>query len=196
MTRIVDLPALTTITNSLVFIADDTADGNRSKKVTLAQLVALSAGPRGLPGAEGPTGPTGPSGPAGPGANQSLNTSSSVVFRGVSISSAEGITFSDGTVQTTAFRRSVQDLTSMSVGNVSLTVNDISAPILTANPPAAGRNLYLPNPGASSAGFVLIVRNRSAAHTFDLWGGLANLATVGTLSSVQVACDGYTWFII
>lgn len=196
MTQIVNLPALTTITNSLVFMADDTSDGNRSKKVTLSQLVALSAGPRGLQGIQGPTGPSGPTGPTGPGANQSLNTSSSVIFQGITVSSDQGVTFGDGTTQITAYKRTVQDLTSMAVGNVSLTVNEISAPILTANPSAIGRNLYLPNPDNSSAGFVLIIRNRSSSYTFDVWGGLANIATVGALSTLQIACDGYTWFIV
>lgn len=197
MTQIVNLPALTTITNSLIFPAADTSDGNRTKKITLDQLIALSAGPRGPQGLAGTQGPSGPSGPSGPNADQSVNTGSSVTFNSVSITnSVTGITFGDGTSQVTAYKRAIRDLTEFSLGNVSLTAPEINAPILTGNPTVSGRNLYLPNAGAALEGMILIVRNRSSTQTFDVWGGLTNLATVGTQSAVQIACDGYSWFVV
>ena len=197
MTQIVNLPALTTITNTLIFPAADTADGNRTKKVTLNQLIALSAGPRGVQGVAGAPGPSGPAGPSGPSANQSVNTGSSVTFQSLTVvSTATGITFGDGTVQVTAYKKAVQDLTEFSIGNISLTASQITAPLLTGSPSVSGRNLYLPTANAALAGVILIVRNRSNTHTFDVWGGLANLATIATSSAVQIACDGYTWFVV
>ena len=197
MTQIVNLPALTTITNTLIFPAADTADGNRTKKVTLNQLVALSAGPAGLQGVAGAAGPSGPSGPAGPTADQSVNTGSSVTFQSLSVvNTATGITFGDGSVQVTAYKKAVRDLTEFSIGNISLTASQITAPLLTGSPAVSGRNLYLPTANTSLAGVILIVRNRSNTNTFDVWGGLANLATIATSSAVQIACDGYTWFVV
>ena len=197
MTQIVNLPTLTTITNSLIFPAADTADGNRTKKVTLNQLIALSAGPRGPQGVAGAPGTNGPPGPSGPPADQSVNTSSSVTFQSLTVvNTTTGITFGDGSVQFTAYKKAVQDLVEFSIGNISLTASQIIAPILTGSPSVSGRNLYLPTANASLAGVVLIVRNRSNTHTFDVWGGLANLATIATTSAVQIACDGYTWFAV
>jgi hypothetical protein len=197
MTQIVNLPALTTITNTLVFPAADTSDGNRTKKVALSQLIALSAGPRGPAGIPGVPGPSGPQGPSGPNANQTLNTSSVVTFRSVSITSpTAGITFGDNTVQLTAYKKTIQDLTQFSVGNISLTANEITAPILTGNPTVSGRNLYLPTASGALAGTILIVRNRSSTYTFNVWGGLSNLATISSNSAVQIACDGYAWFVV
>lgn len=197
MTQIVNLPSLTTITNSLIFVAADTADNNRTKKVTLDQLVALSAGPQGLPGPAGAPGVPGPSGPSGPGADQSVNTSSAVTFSSITISStASGITFGDGSTQVSAYSVSTRDLTEFSIGNISLTSDDINSVIMTGNPSQGGRNLYLPTAGSDVSGVVLIIRNRNSTFTFDVWGGLTNLATVGTQGSVQIACDGYSWFVI
>ena len=197
MTQIVNLPTLTTITNTLIFPAADTSDGNRTKKVTLDQLVALSAGPRGLQGVPGAPGPEGPQGPVGPPADQSVNTSSSVTFQSLAVVNTDtGITFGDGSVQVTAYKKVVQDLTAFSSGNVSLTASQITAPLLTGSPTVGGRNLYLPTATTDLAGVILIVRNRSNTYTFDVWGGLANLATIATTSAVQIACDGYTWFVV
>jgi hypothetical protein len=197
MTQIVNLPALTTITNTLIFPAADTADGNRTKKVTLNQLIALSAGPRGPQGVAGAPGTDGPPGPSGPPADQSVNTGSSVTFQSLTVvNTTTGITFGDGSVQFTAYKKAVQDLVEFSIGNISLTASQITAPILTGSPTVSGRNLYLPTSNASLAGVILIVRNRSNTHTFDTWGGLANLATIATTSAVQIACDGYTWFVV
>lgn len=197
MTQIVNLPSLTTITNSLIFPAVDTADGNRTKKVTLDQLIALSAGPRGPIGVPGVQGPIGPSGPTGPSANQTVNTSSLVTFRGITVTgSTTGITFGDGTKQVTAYRNSIQELTAFSVGNVSLTTEQITSNVLTGNPPVAGRNLYLPDATTANAGIILIVRNRNNSHTFDVWGGLTKIITLGTTSAVQIASDGYSWFLL
>jgi hypothetical protein len=196
MTQIVNLPSLTTITNSLIFPAADISDGNRTKKVTLDQLIALSAGPRGPAGVAGVQGPSGPVGPTGPSANQSVNTTSSVTFQSVTVAnSATGVTFGDGSVQVTAYKRSIQDLTAFLLGNISLTPSDISAPILSGDPTVSGRNLYLPTANASLAGLTLIVRNRSTSYTFDLWGGLTKLATISAPGAVQIACDGYSWFV-
>lgn len=197
MTQIVNLPALTTITNTLIFPAADTADGNRTKKVTLNQLIALSAGPRGPQGVAGTQGPSGPEGPSGPSADQTVNTGSSVTFQSLTVvSTATGITFGDGSVQVTAYKKAVQDLTAFSSGNISLTASQITASLLTGSPSVNGRNLYLPTANAALAGVILIVRNRSNTYTFDVWGGLANLATIATTSAVQIACDGYTWFVV
>lgn len=197
MTQIVNLPALTTITNSLVFPAADTGDGNRTKKVTLGQLVSLSAGPRGPTGQPGIPGPSGPIGPSGPNANQSLNTSSSVLFQSIQINSnTAGITFSDGTIQTTAYRKTTQDLTDISSGDVTLSANQITAPILTVQPPVSGRNLYLPTPSATTAGLILIVKNRSGSNSLAVWGGFGLLSVIDPDTAVQVACDGFTWFVI
>lgn len=197
MTQIVNLPALATLTNALVLPVADISDGNRTKKISIDQIIALSAGPRGPQGLAGVPGPSGPIGPSGPNANQTLNTSSSVTFQTVTISSpTSGIIFSDGTEQLTAYKKSVLDLTAFSTGNISLTANAITAPILTGNPPVSGRNLYLPTATTNLAGIILVIRNRSNFYTFDVWGGLANLATIGTTSAVQIACDGYTWFVV
>lgn len=197
MTQIVNLPALTTLTNTLVIPVADLSDGNRTKKVSVDQLIALSAGPRGPQGLAGIQGPSGPIGPTGPSADQSVNTSSAVTFQSVIVTNtATGITFGDGTQQITAYKKSALDLTAFSTGNISLTANAITAPILTGNPPASGRNLYLPTANTALAGTILIVRNRSNLYTFDVWGGLANLATVGVTSTVEIACDGYTWFVV
>jgi hypothetical protein len=197
MTQIVNLPPLTTTTNSLIFPVADTTDGNRTKKVTLDQLIALSVGPRGPAGVAGVEGPQGPAGPVGPAADQSVNTGSSVTFQNVSVvSTTTGITFGDGSVQVTAYKKTVQELAEISVGNVSLTAAQIIAPILTGRPNTNGRNLYLPTASSSVAGVILIVKNRSNEFTFDVWGGLANLATISTSGAVQIACDGYTWFVV
>jgi hypothetical protein len=197
MTQIVNLPPLTTTTNSLIFPVADTTDGNRTKKVTLDQLIALSVGPRGPAGVAGVEGPQGPQGPVGPPADQSVNTGSSVTFQSLTVvNTTTGITFGDGSVQFTAYKKAVQDLVEFSIGNISLTASQITAPILTGSPTASGRNLYFPTANASLAGVILIVRNRSNTHTFNVWGGLANLATIATTSAVQIACDGYTWFIV
>jgi hypothetical protein len=194
MTTIVNLPSLTTLTNALVFVAADTSDNDKTKKVSLSQLVALSAGPRGPAGIAGVQGPSGPSGPSGPNADQSLNTSSSVSFESVSISTA--ISFSDGTQQTTAYKKTIQELSGFSIGNVSLTSNQITASLLTGNPTAAGRNLYLPTAGIDLEGTILVIRNRSTTYTFDVWGGVVNLATVSSPGAVQIACDGSSWFVV
>lgn len=197
MTQIVNLPTLTTITNSLIFPAADTADGNRTKKVTLNQLIELSLGPAGPQGVAGAPGPEGPQGPSGPPADQSVNTGSSVTFQSLTVvNTATGITFGDGSVQFTAYKKAVQDLVEFSIGNISLTASQITAPILTGSPTVSGRNLYLPTANSSLAGVILIVRNRNNTYTFDVWGGLANLATIATTSAVQIACDGYTWFVV
>jgi hypothetical protein len=197
MTQIVNLPSLTTITNSLIFPAADISDGNRTKKVTLAQLVALSAGPRGPAGVAGTQGPIGPVGPTGPSANQSVNTTSSVTFQNLTvINTTTGITFGDGSVQVTAYRRAIQDLTAFLLGNISLTPSDITAPILTGDPTVSGRNLYLPTANTTLAGVILIVRNRSTSYTFDVWGGLTKLATIAAPGAVHIACDGFTWFVV
>lgn len=67
MTTINNLPELTTITNQLILpVMDQSESPPRTKKVTLQQLVALSAGPRGFPGTPGIRGAVGPSGPVGP----------------------------------------------------------------------------------------------------------------------------------
>lgn len=197
MTQIVNLPALTTITNALVFPAADTSDGNRTKKVSLSQLVALSAGPRGPAGVAGVAGPRGPSGPSGPFANQGLNTNNAVTFDSVSVTNPTyGIVFGDNSVQSTAYKRGTRVLTEFSVGNASLTATEIDMPILSGNPPVSGRNLYLPIAGTASNGKILIIRNNSNDYTFNVWGGASNLATVPTNGAVQVACDGFTWFVI
>lgn len=197
MTQIVNLPPLTTITNTLIFPAADTADGNKTKKVTLAQLVALSAGPRGPSGVQGIQGPPGPMGPAGPMADQSLNTGSSVVFSDITVTDiSAGLTFGDGSVQVTAFKKGSRDLVEFSTGNISLTVNDLDTPILSGNPPVGGRNLYLPAANSNLNGTILIVRNRSNITTFDVWGGLSNLSTINPNSAIQIACDGFTWFVV
>jgi len=194
MTQIVNLPALTTLTNSLIFVAADTSDNNKTKKVNLSQLVALSAGPQGPAGVAGIQGPSGPAGPSGPNANQNLNTSSSVTFQSVNLTNA--LIFSDGTQQTTAFTRTVQDLTEFTIGNVSLTASQITGQILTGNPTSPGRNLYLPTAGGSLAGRILIVRNRNNTNSFAVWGGLINLSTLTPNSTVQIACDGFSWFVV
>ena len=197
MTQIVNLPPLTTLTNALVFPAADISDGNKTKKVSISQLISLSIGPAGPQGPQGPQGVQGAQGMQGPPANQSLNTSSSVIFSTVSISNTStGITFADGTSQVTAYRRTVQDLIEFSTGNVSLAANQITASILSGDPNTNGRNLYLPVAGTNVKGLILIVRNRSNLFTFDVWGGLTNLATIGLNSAVQVACDGYDWFVV
>lgn len=197
MTQIVNLPALTTLTNSLVIPVADLTDNNKTKKVTLSQIVSLAAGPQGAVGLTGPEGPIGPSGPSGPGSNQSLNTNSSVTFNSITIgSTSTAITFNDGSVQVTAFQKTVRDLTEFSVGNISFTSNDLKSPILSGNPTVSGRNLYLPSASADVAGIVLIIRNRSSSYTFTVWGGLGNLATIPVTSAVQIACDGYNWFVV
>lgn len=197
MTQIINLPALNTLTNGLFFPAIDVTDSNITKKVSLDQLVTLSIGPRGPTGFPGISGPTGPSGPSGPNANQTLNTSSVVTFSSLTVTNSSiGITFADGTSQRTAFRKNIRDLTEFSTGNISLTKEQITAPILTGSPTTSGRNLYLPTADSDLAGTILIVRNRSNTNTFNLWGGLANLATVNTNSTVEIACDGYTWFVV
>lgn len=197
MTQIVNLPDLETLTNSLVFPAADTGDANRTKKVTLAQLVALSAGPRGPAGTPGIPGPIGPSGPSGPNANQSLNTESNVTFQSVQITNVStGLKFPDNTTQITAFKKSARNLTEFVTGNAILNSTQLVDPIITADPTVSGRELYLPTANTSLAGIVLIIRNRSNSYTFNVWGGLANIATVATNSTVQVACDGFTWFVV
>ncbi len=197
MTQIVNLPALTTLTNSLVFPAADTSDGNRTKKITLGQLVSLSAGPRGPAGIPGVPGPVGPVGPSGPDANQSLNTTSNVSFQSISVSNiSTGITFGDGSVQVTAFKRSVQELSQFETGDAVLTASQITSFMLTGNPTVSDRNLYLPSASASVAGLVLIIKNRNGINTFDIWGGLVNLGSVPVNGSIQIACDGYNWFVV
>ena len=145
MTQITNLPSLTTLTNNLFFIAADASDNNVTKKIHLNQLVALSAGPRGVIGPVGPMGPAGPSGPVGPSANQSLNTNSNVVFAAMTVTN---LYFIDGTVQSTAYKKTALDLSDLSAGDVTLSANQITSSMLTGNPPA-NRNLYLP---AASAG--------------------------------------------
>lgn len=197
MTQIVNLPSLTTLTNQLIVPVADISDGGRTKKVSIDQLIALSAGPRGPQGLAGVPGPSGPSGPSGPGTDQVVNTNSSVTFLSVAVTNTStGITFGDGTQQVTAYRKSALDLTAFSTGNISLTAGAITAPVLTGNPPVSGRNLYLPTASSELAGTVLIIRNRSNLYTFTVWGGLANLATIGATSAIQIACDGYTWFVV
>lgn len=197
MTQIINLPELTTLTNALIFPTTDLSDNNRTKKISLTQLIALSAGPRGLPGIQGPTGPTGPTGPQGPSANQSVNTNSNVIFSSMTVTNTStGITFGDGTVQITAYKKNVRDLTEFSVGNISFTAQELTSPMLTGNPPVNGRNLYLPTAEPLLAGMILVIRNRSASYTFTVWGGLANLGTVNSSSAIQVACDGYSWFTV
>jgi len=197
MTQIINLPSLNTLTNQLVFVVSDQSDNNKTKKITLGQLVALSAGPQGPEGIQGAVGPSGPIGPSGPGANQTLNTVSTVTFSSILVTNtATGMTFGDGTVQSTAFKKSVRDLTEFSTGNISLTASEINAPILSGNPTVAGRNLYLPIASSNLGGIILIVRNRSSTQTFTVWGGLGNLGTIATNSAIQIACDGYHWFVV
>lgn len=198
MTTISNLPSLNTLTNQLIFPAVDLSDGNGiTKKVTLQQLVTLSVGPRGPAGVAGTIGPSGPQGPSGPGSNQTVNTSSSVTFQSVSITNTStGLTFGDGSVQLTAYKQSSQNLTGFSVGNISLSANQITGSILTANPTTSTRNLYLPAAGSNVSGISLIIKNRSNSYGFNVFGGLSLIGQVSTNSSVLIACDGYTWFVV
>lgn len=66
MTTINNLPPLETLSKDLIFPAvDNSTSPGTTVKVSLDQLVALSAGPRGYPGVPGPQGPSGPRGAAG-----------------------------------------------------------------------------------------------------------------------------------
>jgi len=63
MTKIVDLPSLTTLTNSIILpMVDISTSPGITRKITLTQLKTLSVGPQGPTGIAGPTGPTGPTG--------------------------------------------------------------------------------------------------------------------------------------
>lgn len=94
------------------------------------------------------------------------------------------------------FNALVQDLTAFSTGNISLTASQIVAPVLTGRPPVEGRNLYLPIAGSDVEGMVLIIRNRSTEHAFNVWGGITKVSTLAPGDAVQIACDGYNWFVV
>lgn len=66
MTILSNLPPLDPLSKDLIFPAvDKSSSPGKTVQVSLDQLVALSAGPRGYPGVPGTMGPSGPSGPAG-----------------------------------------------------------------------------------------------------------------------------------
>lgn len=66
MTILSNLPPLDPLSKDLIFPAvDKSSSPGKTVQVSLDQLVALSAGPRGYPGTPGTMGPSGPSGPAG-----------------------------------------------------------------------------------------------------------------------------------
>ena len=63
MTKIVDLPSLTTLTNSIILpMVDTSTSPGITRKITLTQLKTLSVGPTGVTGPQGPQGPSGPTG--------------------------------------------------------------------------------------------------------------------------------------
>lgn len=198
MTTISNLPSLSTLTNQIILPIIDLTDGpGRTKKLTLAQLVTLSSGPSGPAGLSGGTGPSGPVGPSGPPANQNLNTSNTATFRSIIVTNTStGIQFGDNSVQTTAFINRTQELSGLSSGNVSLSKSQIVGSILTGNPPTSGRTLYLPTAASNMAGTVLIIKNRSMTNTFDVFGGISLIITLGINSGIQIACDGFSWFTV
>lgn len=187
MTSIANLPPLETLTNDLIFPVVDLSDGvGRTKHMTIDQIKTLSVGPRGA------MGPAGPSGPTGPAADQSLNTSSTVVFEHVSVTA--GITFGDGSTQNSTVSVPVQIL-NFSLGNIYLSKTQITGKILSANPTSDGLTLFLPS-SQTMNGIQLIVSNNSTSYTFEIQGGTVPIISLNPATAAHIVSDGFGWFVV
>lgn len=184
-------------------------------------------GPQGVPGPQGPTGntgATGPTGPSGPGANQDLNTTSSVIFSSLTITGTTSvggdivstdnldivinpsgtgifqvvspmILLAGDTVINGSLYQGVQRLEDLSTSSITLTAVQIQGNILTGNPLLSDRDLILPVGDESLAGAVLTIRNRSAEYTITVLDSAAStIVEINTSSSITITCDGYSWF--
>lgn len=148
------------------------------------------AGSKGYAGSVGSTGTVGYTGSTGPGADQQLNTTSSVRFNSVS--------FTDGTTQTTALIKGVVVLNNLTIGDYDISGSRLTGNILvTPTNMGANRKLNLPAPIVAS-GNVITIRNRDLTNTLDLryngFNGIG-ITTVAAGSSILLACDNSTWFL-
>lgn len=92
----------------------------------------------------------------------------------------------------------ILDLTALATGNAILKAEDIpSSGIITGDPREKNKRVYIPAPYGDVAGMTLIVRNRSNLFPLFLYSGTTNpISDIQPGKHVQVACDGYEWFIV
>lgn len=149
-----------------------------------------STGTVGFTGSIGSTGTVGFTGSQGPGANQSLNTTSTVKF--------STVTFGDNSTQTTAFIKGVVVVTNLSIGNFDLSATALQGNIfVTPTNMAANRVLNLPAPILAS-GSLVTFRNRDPNYTLTLtyngYNGV-QITTVPVSTSLALGCDNSAWFV-
>lgn len=90
-------------------------------------------------------------------------------------------------------RGSVQNLGD---GNVTLTADQITGNILTADPGYADRVLTLPAAN-TGAGFRLVLINRGTSHHITVQDPSLNIILVAEpQESWELVCDGYTWTVL
>lgn len=98
---------------------------------------------------------------------------------------------------TGAIKQTVQNIAGLSTGGVILTAEEIVGNILTGEPLLNNRDLTIPNAGSTVAGLRLTIRNRSASYTITLKTAAGTtISTIGTTSNIEVACDGFSWFVV
>ena len=95
---------------------------------------------------------------------------------------------------------SVQDLSPDSSGIV-LDTSTLTGNLLTCNPQDAAAYIQLPlgtpQGPINPTGYRLLVRNRHSTNPMELRDGAnAVIAQILAQSSVEIACDGYNWFVI
>lgn len=89
------------------------------------------------------------------------------------------------------------DLPGLSTGNVTLTADQLTSNLITGSPLGGTRDLIIPNAGASMSGIKLLIRNRSGTQQIRILDTALNvISSVSANSTLQIACDGYAWFLV
>lgn len=89
------------------------------------------------------------------------------------------------------------DIAGLSTGNVTLTADQLTSNLITASPVGSTRDLIIPNAGVGMSGIKLLIRNRSGSQQIRILDTALNvISSVSANSTLQIACDGYSWFLV
>lgn len=89
------------------------------------------------------------------------------------------------------------DLPGLSTGSVTLTADQLTSNLITGSPVGATRDLIIPNSGSSMSGIKLLIRNRSGTQQIRILDTSLNvISSVSANSTLQIANDGYAWFLV
>lgn len=89
------------------------------------------------------------------------------------------------------------DLPGLGTGNVTLTADQLTSNLITGSPLGGTRDLILPNSSASMNGIKLLIRNRSGTQQIRILDTSLNvISSVSANSTLQIANDGYSWFLV